>query len=338
MKRLIKMFYGIFAVMVMAVAIAQVTGFDVYGTGAVLTGLSMISSGGAGVLYAGLNKEIWLPEILEHFFPDNSWLKRSRDLSAFVENDKINLAEAGVMPEVLINNTTYPIPIETRDDIPISLELDYFDTKNTVLRNAEKVELSYDKRQSLIFGHKQSLQLSFAKKAIHGYAPQSDSADTPVIATTGDVENGFKKITLEDILNLYKRFNKIDAPDGNRVLVLNPEHEAQLMAEDLKLFKEVMKTGDLFGFKVFRYSKTPVYDITTGEKKAFGAAAGANDTIASVAWVETEVMRAVGTMEMFSKDKDPEARGDILGFQMRGIALPIRNKAIAAIYSDNGGA
>jgi hypothetical protein len=61
----------------------------------------------SGSLLAGLNKEIWLAEIMEKFYPDWSFLSVVRDLSMFVENNTINLAEAGVDPNVLINNTTY---------------------------------------------------------------------------------------------------------------------------------------------------------------------------------------------------------------------------------------
>ena len=44
-------------------------------------------------------------------------------------------------------------------------------------------------------------------------------------------------------------------------------------------------------------------------------------------------MRALGTFDMFERLKDPEQKGDIINFQMRGIALPKRNKMIASIYS-----
>ncbi len=333
MKTLIKVVTGLFAVMLLAVAVGMVTGFSPLAVFGGILFLSLFNKRQSGVLLAGVNKEIWLPEILENFFPDSAFLSNARNFDAFVENDKINLAEAGVSPDVLINNTTYPVPVEERADTPIAIELDYYDTKNTVIRNAAKVELSYDKLQSVIYGHKQSLQTKFAEKAIHAYAPDSDGIFTPVLPTTGDANpDTTKKISFEDILKLFKRFNEVDLP-GNRVLVLHPQHEAELMSEDLKLYKEVMNTQNLFGFKVFRFSKMPVFDKTTGHKKPFGSASGSNDTIASVAYVETEVMRALGSMDMFFKEKDPEARGDIIGFQMRGIALPIRGKGIAAIYT-----
>ena len=55
--------------------------------------------------------------------------------------------------------------------------------------------------------------------------------------------------------------------------------------------------------------------------------------MASIAWIRTEVMRATGTVDVFHREKDPEARGDILGYQQRFSALPLRNKYIGAIYS-----
>jgi hypothetical protein len=36
---------------------------------------------------------------------------------------------------------------------------------------------------------------------------------------------------------------------------------------------------------------------------------------------------------MFERLDDPEQKGDIINFQMRGLALPKRDKAIGAIYS-----
>lgn len=70
-------------------------------------------------------------------------------------------------------------------------------------------------------------------------------------------------------------------------------------------------------------------------KKAYGAAVTEDtDTQASLMYCDTEVMRAMGTTEVFAKYKDPEQRGDILGYQQRFTALPIRGKYTAALYSE----
>ena len=286
---------------------------------------------------AGLNKEIWLPEIKEDFYADDMFLSEARDMSAFVQNDKINLAEAGVNPNVLINNTTYPVPVAQRGDTPLSLELDTYDTENTLVRNSEQAELSYDKRTSILFGHRQALRMKFMEKAIHAYAPASDGEFTPVIAASGgDDSSGVKELTFEDILDLENRFDEAELPSEGRVLVLSTRHKSQLKKQDLKLYKAIFNVGaDFGGFKIYSLARKrmPLFNRTNGSKVAFGAASSATDTIGSIAFHKDEVMRSQGTLDMFADLKNPKERGDILGFQMRGLALPIRGKGVGAIYS-----
>lgn len=285
---------------------------------------------------AGLHKEIWLPEIMEGFYANDMFLSEARDMSAFVENDKINLAEAGVNPDVIVNNTTYPVPTAERADVPLSLELDTYDTENTVIRNSEQAELSYDKRSSVIYGHKMALRMRFMEKAIHAYAPTADAAFTPVIQSSGAPAGGFKTISFEDLLDLENKFDEAEITSEGRIMVLSSEHKAQLRKEDLKLFKEIFGGGQGFaGFKFYSLAKKrmPVFNSTNGQKVVYGTAPAGTDTICSVAFQKDEVMRCQGTMEMFAEMKNPHERGDILGFQMRGLALPIRGKGIGAIYS-----
>lgn len=47
-------------------------------------------------------------------------------------------------------------------------------------------------------------------------------------------------------------------------------------------------------------------------------------------------MRADGDIEVFAKYKDPGERGDVIGFQKRFTALPIRKKYQAVIYNKAG--
>ena len=47
---------------------------------------------------ADLNKEVWVEQLKENFYPDSSFLKYVRDFSTLVENDAINMASAGVDP------------------------------------------------------------------------------------------------------------------------------------------------------------------------------------------------------------------------------------------------
>ncbi len=52
-----------------------------------------------------IEKQLWIAMLKEGFIPSTSFLSRSVDMSEFVEYNKINLAEAGVDPKVLVDNT-----------------------------------------------------------------------------------------------------------------------------------------------------------------------------------------------------------------------------------------
>lgn len=288
---------------------------------------------------AGLNKEIWLSLIKENFYPEFAFLNEAMDMSAFVENDVINLAEAGVNPNVLKNNTTYPVPSAVRTDTALTLTLAYYDTESTIIRNAELAELAYDKMASIVFGHKQALLLRQYNEAAHAYAPASDAALTPVVNTTGTLTGGFRLITYADIAKMAQRFDAQNIPRMGRILVLDSAAQEQLRNEDRVLYNQMMNhqngmaPGMLYGFKVYSYENLPLYDAADA-KRAFGSTYAATNKYArAVAFHKDEVMKAVGSLDMFERLRDPDARGDIIGFQQRFIALPIRSKAIGTIIT-----
>ena len=301
----------------------------------VMAGSAMSAMKGTpGMLMAGVQKEIWTDILLEGFYPNTSFLNEARDLSSLVDYNTINLAEVGANPSVLIDNSSYPIAVSPRTDALKTLALKTLDTTSTVVRNVEQMESSYDKMSSVIYGHKMELQRTAGKLAAWNYAPASDATYTPVIAASGALTNGYKKILFEDILTLRKKFDLLDIPADGRILVLNPNHEADLILQDLVLYKAAMQDGKLWGFKLYTTSVTPIFNASTAAKCAFGAAAApSTDTYSSFAFQKDEVMKAMGTVEMFAKYKDPDNKGDVINFQMRFVALPLRTKAIGAIYS-----
>lgn len=287
---------------------------------------------------ATLSKEVWVDQLMENFYPESSFLNHVRDFSALVENNAINLAASGIDPKVLINNTTYPIKITQRIDTPIRIELDLFETENTLVRRPEVIEYSYDQLDSVLMGHRNTLRAKTAEKAAHAFAPKKDSVFTPVISTTGISAGSRKRLTIEDILLLKERFDNADVPLEDRFLILNPKHVSDLILFDVKAFKSLTDISDghpnrFAGFNVLQTSVTPTYNSQTGEKTGYGAEAAETDTFCSFAFHKQEVMKADGEVYLYSKEDDPEERGTIVGFDKRFIALPIRDRAIGAIIS-----
>ncbi len=281
-----------------------------------------------------IEKQIWIDVLMEGFYPDRSFLQRSVDMTPLVEYNKINLAEAGVDPNVLIDNNVFPVPIAQRADSPLELALHTFDTENTVVRNIEEKETSYDKMASVVRSHKNALYAKTAQYAAHNWTPGQNAAKTPVFATKGAVNaSGLKAVSFEDFLQLEAKFRSMDVDMSTLVAVLNPFHLADLMAEDMKLYKEVLTSNKLFSFSLHTFSKLPYFNAATGVKLGYGIAPTAADTQCSLIYCDKEVMRADGDIEVFAKYKDPEQRGDVVGFQKRFTALPIRGKYSSAIYS-----
>ncbi len=266
-----------------------------------------------------LNKEVWINQIMEGFYPDDSFLQKAKDFSGFVENDRLHIASAGIDPKVLINNTTYPIKTVEREDDDNEIVLDKFETENTLVRRPEAIEYSYDKLESVISQHRATLRKSVAMKAIHAYAPTADTTDT---------------------LALKERFDDADIPLTDRYIVLHPKHVTDLLLQDTELFKNLtnIKDGKPFqfaGFGFYSFAQMPVYSVKDGAltKVAFNAVKPANAQFASVAFYAGEVMKADGEIYMYSKEDDPGERATIVGFDKRFVALPIRGKGIGAIVS-----
>jgi hypothetical protein len=286
-----------------------------------------------------LNKEVWISQIMEKFYPEASFLNYAKDMSDHVENNKINLADCGFDPDVTIDAGVYPIEIAERTDSPLSIEMQLYETENTLVRSPEAVELAYDKLESVIYSHRMSLRSKAGNKAAHAYTPTADTANTPVLITTGDNNgDGFKRLLPEDILKLKKRYDILEVPYENRHLVLDPNHVEDLILYDLKAFKDITdfkdgKPNRFAGFNILQYTRNAKFNFSTRQKLAFGAVADANTVFSSFSFSSEEVMKAMGDMKMYEKIDDPALRATIIGFDMRFIAMPLRNKAVGAIMA-----
>lgn len=287
---------------------------------------------------ATLKKQVWINQLCKNFYPDGSFLNFPKKFDSMVENDKLTLADVGVDPAVLIDNNTYPIAITERNDSPIEITLQLFETENTSVRNPEAVELSYDKVDSVIMGHKEALRATTAATAAHAYSPQANTTFTPVLVTTGaDNGEGFKRCTIKDVLLLKRKFDDAEIPQEDRYLVLDPAHTEDLLLESAEIFKDMFdlvngQPKKFAGFGMLQFSRNAKYNHVTKNKIPFGAV-GANVTRSSFAFQANEVMRADGKSKMYIRKEDPEHRNTVIGFDKRFVALSFRNKGLGAIIS-----
>lgn len=299
-----------------------------------------------GVAMDGVLTEVWTGELIKALRSGDkaTFLDGLPDYSQYAENDVIHMVDVGGDPDVLVNNTTYPIAIQSITDTDAVFSLDKFQTKPTSITDDELYALSYDKMSSVKERHAQALLVKKYAKAIHALAPDSNAAKTPVLKTTGDVEGGGaagrRMLQRSDIIALKKKFDVMQVPTEDRRLVLCPDHVNDLLLQDQKFAEQYYnyttgKIANLYGFQVYEFVNNPVYK-TAGTKVAFGTAAGANEFQASVAFYGKMTFKATGSTKMYYSEAktDPENQRSLINFRHYFIVLPKKKEAIAAIMSD----
>lgn len=313
--------------------------------GAVVLSVMLGGFAPTGAALDGVLTEVWTGELIKALRAGDTatFLDGLPDYSQYAENDVIHLVDIGGDPDVLVNNTTYPIDIQELTDGDKAISLDKFSTKATPVTDDELYALSYDKMASVKERHGSAILVKKFGKAIHAIAPAATAAKTPVIATTGATEDGAatgrKMMTRADIIALKKKFDKAEVPTDGRRLVLCSDHVNDLLNSDQKFADQYHnyttgKISNMYGFQVYEYVNCPVYS-TAGAKVAYGTAAGANEYQASVAFYDKNIAKVSGSTKFyFSESKnDPLTHRNLLNYEHRYLVIPKKAEALGAIYS-----
>lgn len=296
--------------------------------------------GTPSIAMAGVVKnELAVKELIKHFRHEGTWLSKVTSKNQWVGNDTIKLNDIGADPEVLIDNTTYPIAINAREDGSTSISLYKYETENTKVTDDEAYALPYDKVGSVQQQHRETLEERTREHALHSLAPASNSAETPILTTTGaDDGTGRKRLISADLVTLKKKLDKLKIPAKGRVLVLCADHVADLLLEDKALnnqyhnHKEGAIANNYYGFQLYEDVYSPEYD-GSGNKIPFNSQT--TGKAASVVFHQKTTAKARGTvMRYFSKaEENPTLRETVVGFRLYFVCIPIRKLGQAAIIS-----
>lgn len=303
----------------------------------------------AGSLFSGIYREVWTGVVKTEMTMNDvaPWAARIEDFSRYVssvgnEAQVIHLAYMGVMPDVLINNTTYPIAIQDLAAEDIVIQLDKFQTKVTPITDDELYAITIEKMKLVAAKHARAININKYKKGIHALAPSANTADMPVLFSTGaDDGSGRKRLTWEDVQKLKAKLDAKENPvDGNaRVLVLSTDHVNDLTLVDQKFKDQYYNRADgkvynQLGFDIYDYQGMPYY-TTGGAKVSFGATPGGTDKQASVYFNLARAAKADGWIKTYLSEasKDPEMQRNLFSARHNFIILPTRTEARGAIIS-----
>lgn len=287
-----------------------------------------------------LKNELAESELIKNFRHDNTWLQELTPKPQWVNNNTIKIPKRGLAPKVLINNQVYPIQSNKREDGHVIIALNMYDTENTTVTDEELHALPYDKIGDVQQQHREELEDKTAEHALYSIAPDN-TATTPVLKTTGEDDGtGRKRLTAKDLINLKKALDKLLVPKQGRVLVLCPDHVADLLIEDLS-FKQRYQDANggkiansYYGFEIYESTYAPKYDKTTLARKPFGSA-DATSVEASVVLHKKNTVKAPGTVTRYARAAadNPERRENTIGFRIYWIAVAIKDEGAAAIIS-----
>lgn len=297
----------------------------------------------AGALRAGLYSEVWTGELVKAFRAAEAavgWYNKIQSYDQYVEKDTIHMVDIGADPEVLVNNTTYPLEIETLEDGDIAVKLDKFQTKPTRVTDDELHALSYDKMASVVERHKEAFSEAKFSRAIHSIAPAEHKTKTPVLLTTGEVVDDRKRLTRSDIIALKKAFDKAKIPAQGRILVLCADHVADLLEQDQKFAAQYYNyesgaISRLYSFEVYEFDECPYFNTTTKKKLAYGAIPATTDRQSSVAFSLKRTMKANGSTKTYLQEaaSNPTTQENLFSMRTYTLCLPKKAEGLGAIVS-----
>lgn len=259
------------------------------------------------------------------------------------ESNIIHIPTSTFKPDVLINNTTYPIALQAYTDSEVIVQLDKYQTKVTTLSDDQIIGASYSRIDNATRSHSTAILEKKYSKAIHAIAPAGHTSATPVLVTTGATDaNGRKRLVYADLVALKDACDKAGMPTAGRRLVPCSDHYNDMLLDRANFGDQLInyKAGTLApviaGFEVYLpYVLNPFYTVSTKVKKAFSAVPAGTDTQASVVFSPDIIAKKTGlTKQYFAKaGDDPENQTNKINYRHYFIAVPMENKFIAAIAS-----
>jgi hypothetical protein len=296
--------------------------------------------------------EVWLNRVRQNLTSADRapWIDGIEELDTTVievgsgdtgESNIIHIPATTFEPEVLINNTTYPIAAVAYSDDKVTIQLDKYQTQVTTLSDDQIVGASYRRIDAVTNSHVTALLKKKYGKAIHALAPAGNTANTPVLLTTGADFGTRKRLQYDDLVALKDKLDAADAPMEGRRLVLCTDHWNDLLIDRERFGDKLVNynTGQpamvIAGFQLYSYINAPAYTVATLAKKAYGASVAAGDRLASVCFIMQNVVKKTGmTKQYFAPANiDPASQTNRLNYRHYFIALPVQNKYMGAIVS-----
>lgn len=254
------------------------------------------------------------------------------------EKNKIYVPETMFEVDILINNTTYPIPVQVYEDGTIEITLDKYQTKVVSLPDDQTMGASYDIIDTATAAMRRSIMVGKYQKAIHSIAPAANSVATPILNATGgpdalEDENGRLRLTYEDLVAAKKACKNF----GKKRIVLCEDHWNDLLldrkrfGDKLVNYTAGMPAPVIASFELHSYDGVmPIYTSAVA-KKPYGAILEAGDKEGSVIFGVEGIAKKTGMTKQYFDPAKPRTQANEYALRHYYVVTPYQNKRIGAI-------
>jgi hypothetical protein len=311
--------------------------------------------------------EAFIKDIQENLYRGAEFVKQSVSHDQYVDDYAVHVPQAGNNVTVIKNRLILPATVVERNDDQVIYNLDEYTTDPILIRNIEKIQLSYDKRMSVMKNKIQLINQQIGDDAAYNWAAGLYVPTTVdgVYQTTGTLTalsnaiyptlfqngaTGSRRLTqLLDILQLKNKMDRDNVPQDGRFILFPSDMWADLINTNITILgsrlylpdDEMVKDGavaKIFGFNIFQ---RPTVNVFVGGAnptlKAVGAAGAATDTLGALAWQQDCVAKAQGAIKFFAREDDPAYYGSYYSalVMFHNVALRKDAKGIAALTLAN---
>lgn len=284
-------------------------------------------------LRMAITPEIWQDYIEKNIYRQAEFIKNSFNGDQYVLAGKVvHIPQSGAGVGAKKNRKQLPATVKKRKDKDVSYVLDEFTLDPMLITNAEMVELSYDKIESVM-----GEQMDFMSQLVGDWFAYLWSASLApnIVRTTGvavsshlDGTSGTRKaVTLSDLRAVKKKMNKQQVLRTDRFGLIDTDMMDQIISEvsatnykDFSILYDGVegRIVKLETFTLIERSLVSIYSNATlpvcyepFDDDINYYPAKSTDNAAAIFWQKNAVEKAEGSIEFFDDQKNPTYYGDI---------------------------
>ncbi len=277
-----------------------------------------------------IQRELWADMIQEELRAKLDPLNNfALDLSEYAEGTTIHIPVAGAT-QIVKNNTNWPLTAAERADTVVDIVLNTYHWTPMVVKQADKVQLAYDKMASLYNSLNGGLGERLLIESLIGMYHYTSGA---YVTTTGasypahatGATGNRRGLTSMDIRKAAALLDKQKVPIADRWLVVDSIMFWQLV-DDLAYNADRVDvvaglpsiTTPLYGFTIVSVPQV-AYVQSTGAVREYGNSGAATDNAVALAIQKSCVGFGMSGIEIFVDEGNPLYQGDILsGWVLHG--------------------